>query len=36
VRALITRARDVVRARFGVTLETEVKLIGPRGELLHA
>ena len=36
VRALIGRARDLVRARFGVTLETEVKLIGPRGELLHA
>jgi len=36
VRALIARARDLVRERFGVTLETEVKLIGPRGELLHA
>ena len=36
VRALIARARDLVRARFGVTLETEVKLIGARGELLHA
>lgn len=36
VRALIARARDVVHTRFGVTLETEVKLIGPRGELLHA
>ena len=36
VRALIARARDLVHARYGVTLETEVKLIGPRGELLHA
>jgi UDP-N-acetylmuramate dehydrogenase len=36
VRALIARARDLVQARFGVTLETEVKLIGPRGELMHA
>jgi UDP-N-acetylmuramate dehydrogenase len=36
VRALIARARDLVRARFGVTLDTEVKLIGPRGEMLHA
>jgi UDP-N-acetylmuramate dehydrogenase len=36
VRALIARARDLVHARFGVMLETEVKLIGPRGELLHA
>jgi UDP-N-acetylmuramate dehydrogenase len=36
VRALIARARDLVHARFGVTLETEVKLIGPRGELRHA
>ncbi len=32
VRALIARARDTVRERFGVTLETEVKLIGPEGE----
>ncbi len=35
VRALIARARDAVRARFGVVLETEVKLIGSGGELLH-
>jgi UDP-N-acetylmuramate dehydrogenase len=36
VRTLIARARDLVHARYGVTLETEVKLIGPRGELLRA
>jgi UDP-N-acetylmuramate dehydrogenase len=34
VRALIARARDAVRERFGVTLETEVKVIGPGGEYL--
>lgn len=32
VRALISRARETVAARFGVTLEPEVKLIGPRGD----
>lgn len=36
VRALIVRARSRVLAEFGVTLETEVKLIGTRGEYLHA
>jgi UDP-N-acetylmuramate dehydrogenase len=34
VRALIVRARDAVRERFGVTLQTEVKIIGPLGEYL--
>lgn len=36
VRVLIATARDRVRRRFDATLETEVKLIGSRGELLHA
>jgi UDP-N-acetylmuramate dehydrogenase len=31
VRALIAAARDTVRARFGVELETEVKLVGVAG-----
>jgi UDP-N-acetylmuramate dehydrogenase len=35
VRALIEHARRVVGERFGVTLETEVKLIGTRGEYLR-
>jgi len=35
VRALIAKARDQVRERFGLTLETEVKLIGSGGEPLH-
>jgi UDP-N-acetylmuramate dehydrogenase len=34
VRALIVRARESVRERFGVTLQTEVKIIGPLGEYL--
>jgi len=34
VRTLIGRARQAVRERFGVTLETEVKIIGPLGEYL--
>jgi UDP-N-acetylmuramate dehydrogenase len=36
VRALIERARAAVRDRFDVTLETEVKIIGPGGGYLHA
>jgi UDP-N-acetylmuramate dehydrogenase len=32
VRELIGSARAQVRERFGVTLETEVKLIGSHGE----
>ena len=36
VRALIELARFRVREQFGVTLETEVKLIGNRGEYVHA
>ncbi len=32
VRVLIAKARAVVRERFGVSLETEVKLIGSQGE----
>ncbi len=32
VGALIVRAREAVEKRFGITLETEVKLIGRRGE----
>jgi UDP-N-acetylmuramate dehydrogenase len=32
VRELISSAREQVRERFGVTLETEVKLIGSNGE----
>ena len=35
VRALIAKARDQVQARFGVSLETEVKVIGAAGEYLH-
>jgi UDP-N-acetylmuramate dehydrogenase len=35
VRALIDHVRRVVEERFGVLLEPEVKLIGPRGEYLH-
>jgi UDP-N-acetylmuramate dehydrogenase len=35
VRALIVEARETVRRRFGVVLETEVKIIGSRGEYLH-
>jgi UDP-N-acetylmuramate dehydrogenase len=31
---LIQLARETVRRRFGVTLATEVKIIGPRGEYL--
>ena len=34
VRALIGRAREAVRQRFGVVLQTEVKIIGPLGEYL--
>jgi UDP-N-acetylmuramate dehydrogenase len=34
VRALIRRARTTVQERFGVTLETEVKLIGCDGAYL--
>lgn len=34
VRGLISLARDTVREQFGVTLETEVKIIGSRGEYL--
>lgn len=36
VRALIEKVRDTVDERFGVRLETEVKLIGSRGEYLNA
>jgi len=35
VRALIARARETVHARFDVTLETEVKAVGSRGEHHH-
>ena len=35
VQALIALAQSRVRDQFGVTLETEVKLIGSRGEYLH-
>jgi UDP-N-acetylmuramate dehydrogenase len=35
VRALIAKAREVVRERFEVLLETEVKLIGPNGKYLR-
>ena len=35
VRALISHARQVVEERFGVRLEPEVKLIGPRGDYLN-
>lgn len=34
VRTLIAQARDAVRHRFGVVLQTEVKIIGPLGEYL--
>jgi UDP-N-acetylmuramate dehydrogenase len=34
VRGLITGAREVVREKFGVVLETEVKIIGHLGEYL--
>jgi len=34
VRALIAHAQDAVERRFGVRLETEVKIIGARGEYL--
>lgn len=34
VRGLIARARAAVAERFGVTLETEVKVIGSKGEYL--
>lgn len=34
VRGLISRARSAVQGQFGVTLETEVKLIGHLGEYL--
>ncbi|MGE0554831.1 MAG: UDP-N-acetylenolpyruvoylglucosamine reductase, partial [Gemmatimonadales bacterium] len=33
VKALIARAQETVRARFGVSLEPEVKLIAPSGQL---
>jgi len=36
VRALITMAQAQVLDQFGAVLETEVKLIGNRGEYLHA
>jgi UDP-N-acetylmuramate dehydrogenase len=36
VRALIAQARDAVQQRFGVVLQTEVKIIGPLGEYLDA
>ena len=35
VRALIEQARAAVAQRFGVTLELEVKIIGPAGAYLH-
>jgi UDP-N-acetylmuramate dehydrogenase len=35
VRGLIAHAQQVVEDRFGVRLEPEVKLIGPRGEYLN-
>ena len=31
VRELIARARGAVQQRFGIELETEVKLVGARG-----
>jgi len=34
VRTLIALAREAVRQRFGVVLQTEVKIIGPLGEYL--
>jgi UDP-N-acetylmuramate dehydrogenase len=36
VRALIDHTRRIVEERFGVRLEPEVKLIGPRGEYLNS
>jgi UDP-N-acetylmuramate dehydrogenase len=36
IRSLIATARESVMRRYGVTLDTEVKLIGARGEYLHA
>jgi UDP-N-acetylmuramate dehydrogenase len=36
VRKLIEHAQKVVRERFGVRLELEVKLIGSRGEYLNS
>jgi UDP-N-acetylmuramate dehydrogenase len=35
VRALIAHAQQVVKARFGVRLEPEVKMIGRRGEYVN-
>ena len=35
VRGLIEHAQRTVEARFGVRLEPEVKLIGPRGQYLN-
>jgi UDP-N-acetylenolpyruvoylglucosamine reductase len=35
VKKLIEHAQKVVRERFGVKLEPEVKLIGSRGEYLN-
>jgi UDP-N-acetylmuramate dehydrogenase len=35
VRGLIERVRTTVEAHWGVRLETEVKIIGPRGEYLE-
>jgi UDP-N-acetylmuramate dehydrogenase len=36
VKRLIEHVQGVVRDRFGVSLETEVKLIGSKGEYLNA
>ena len=36
VRKLIEQVQEVVRKRFGVSLEPEVKLIGPKGEYLNS
>jgi UDP-N-acetylmuramate dehydrogenase len=36
VRNLISHVQQIVEDRFGVRLEPEVKLIGPRGEYMHA
>jgi UDP-N-acetylmuramate dehydrogenase len=35
VRRLMEHVQSVIRERFGVRLEPEVKLIGPRGEYLN-
>jgi len=35
VRALISLAQARVQEQFGASLETEVKLIGTRGEYMH-